>query len=125
MMAMTLISGVWREAQRGGGTIALKALLDRMVGRLIIASLRSGRENEVVIARVADTDEIEHLTPCVAMISREEVREGSWHIDRQPECRVLYVVLPRYFTPSDSVRLIAGLRMGSHDPRRLVFVLQD
>lgn len=109
----------------GGGSVSLKALLKQMPEKVVLVSERRGQNNVTVISRIADISEIENLTHCVVSVKYKDIRERTHEIIAHPSCKVVYVLLPGYQTPSDSISLVKKVKRESHDPRRLIFVLQD
>jgi hypothetical protein len=119
---------IWSLSAKGeisGGRLAFAAMLDALSQRLIISGRRLRAANEIVISRITDSYELEDLTPCVARIDWKDLKEKTYEIVVDSACQIVYVVLPMYWTISDSVRLAQKIRRESHDPRRYVFVLEQ
>jgi hypothetical protein len=113
------------SAAESGGRLSFNALLDQMSQNVIVAGRRRKSHNEIAISKIADADDLGDLTPCVAWVEWKDVREKTYQIVVDPECQLVYVVLPPYWTISDSIRLAAKIRRESHDPDRFVFVLEQ
>jgi hypothetical protein len=119
---------IWCLANNGeisGGRLAFAAMLESLSQRLIISGRRLRDANEIVISRVMDSYELEDLTPCVARIDWKDLKEKNYEIVVDSACQMVYIVLPRYWTISDSIRFTQKIRKESHDPRRYVFVLEQ
>jgi hypothetical protein len=119
---------IWILAQGGqqsGGRLAFGALLESLADRLVVVGQRKNGLNEVLISRISDADQLEDLTPCVAWVDWKEVRERRHQIVVDKACQLVYVILPPYWTPSDSCLLVDKMKRESHDPSRFIFVLQQ
>jgi hypothetical protein len=107
-----------------GGRLAFAAVLEAGSQRVIVSGRRVQNENEIAISRIADSNELEDLTPCVSRIDWKDLKAKTYEIVVDPSCQIVYVVLPLYWTISDSVRFAQKVRRESHDSRRYVFVLE-
>lgn len=107
-----------------GGAIALNALLQKMTERVIVTSSHKGGKNEISIAKIDNIDSIVDYTPCVVKISSEDIRDGTYQLIASSCCKVVYVVMPEYCSPSLSISMEKKLKQESHDQSRLIFVLR-
>jgi hypothetical protein len=108
-----------------GGRLAFSALLELLAERVVVVGRRNQGTNEVIISRIADAYQLEDLTPCVTWVDWRDVRKKQHQIVVDRACHLVYVILPPYWTPSDSVLLVEKVKRESHNPSRFVFVLEQ
>jgi hypothetical protein len=107
-----------------GGTLALKAMQKHMTERVILATRRDADVNKITIAKIDDVIEIEDYTPCVISVTSHEIREATYQIVAPNECKMVYVILPEYASPSLPIQMERTIKEQSHDPSRLIFVMR-
>ena len=106
-----------------GGTIAARHAVDCLKDRLLIVADRSGGQNHTLFTLVDDPCDIPDLTECFVDLNRTELKRGQATYQVHDFCRSKCVILPAYFTISDSAILKQTIPID--DGRPVVFVLSE
>jgi hypothetical protein len=108
-----------------GGRTAIRQMVHEFGNRLILATERVGKLNETTIAFPRSRQDVSNVTPCAVTIEREEAMNGYRRIEFVRTCRVFYVILPRYFSPSEGYELSKMLRNEMPKGTKLIWVVED
>lgn len=108
-----------------GGADAVRSLLENFAERLIVASRRSGSENETVISLVSSMADIANITPCYIELTYGGMLDRTLDIDVLKTCNVIYVTVPDFFTFSDVYEMAINLSKALNDERPITFVVTD
>jgi hypothetical protein len=106
-----------------GGAAAVRTYIQRHSGRSILAWHRVHHGNEFTIGPLPPAEALERLATC-AIDLRKKGRWEPIQRERLAGCRVVYVVLPKYCSPSD-VYMLREHVLPSEQGQIPVFLLSE
>jgi hypothetical protein len=116
----SLLDGSERNS---GGITAMRQLVEDFGTKLVIAARRVEDLNEITISLPRSQADVSNVTPCTVTIRDASRINHRTEIGILRTCKVVYVILPRYFSPSD-VAEVAMLRRSLPDLSTLVWVVE-
>lgn len=114
---------LYNNTNGSGGTIAAQHAVDCLKHRLLIVADRSNNQNHTLFTLVDDPIDVLDLTACSVDIDWNQLKRGALTYQVHDFCRSKCVILPRYFTISDSAILQKAIPID--DGRSVVFVLSE
>jgi hypothetical protein len=112
-----------------GGAAAIRYLLAHFSNQVIVGAKRIGGSNETMFAPAGGHKGVMLTTPCAVQLDRndwEVIKEGDLParlIDISlNQCRLLYIVLPDFLTPSDAYKLREKISVDAVKDKKIVFV---
>jgi hypothetical protein len=112
-----------------GGAAAIRHLLGRFSNQVIVGAKRIGLMNETMLAPAGGYRGVMLTTPCAVQLDRSDwelIKEGALParlVDPSlNQCRLLYILLPNFLTPSDAYKLREKISVNVVKDKKIVFV---
>lgn len=109
-----------------GGAKAIRNLLDSFGERLVVTSERVRARNRTLFALITSPAQVSRITPCtVDLRPAMALHSAKIAMDMVESCKRVYVVLPKYLSPSDINDVAVCLQPLRERRRALVFIAQE
>ncbi len=113
-----------RVGSNSGGVESIKYLFTKFSQKIVFSHERIDNLNIVTIAFIDSSTEIFDITPCSIAMSRKDINDGSFSINVRETCTEVFIVLPRYFSPSDAGLFRINSPFLLKEKRQLIFVTE-
>ncbi|NNT71568.1 hypothetical protein HKT18_04985 [Flavobacterium sp. IMCC34852] len=109
--------------KKSGGTISITQLLKNFGSNLILISEREGNNNILTISKLSNPEDVLEITPCSHQMDYSDFRKGSIEFEISETCKELFIVFPKYISPSD-IGLLGNKLIGLEEKgKKLIFVM--
>lgn len=114
------INSLLNEENGHGGKLTFEYLNKNYGKNLVVTSIRENDLNKTTISLIKRPKEIFNLTSCAIEITRQEFKYGVNAYKIDDACNELFIVLPKYLTPSDLPRTCGNAL--DKEERSVIFV---
>ncbi|GAB3834594.1 hypothetical protein GCM10028895_55210 [Pontibacter rugosus] len=111
--------------RKNGGTLSLKALLNKFSSKIFLSSQRIESTNRLKISIPSNREAVLNGTDCRVEIGFSELHTGNLEYELLPTCKEVFVVLPEFFVLSDIAFLSRKHPILTEEKRHIVFVIAN
>jgi hypothetical protein len=99
-------------------------------GRLVLGSKRLSDVNQVMIALATSVEDVLLAKPCCTIVEDKDIKSIKRGVlpahmftrEQRESCHILYVVVPRFASPSDAIYIVETFSAAAMAGKQLVFV---
>lgn len=112
-----------------GGAASVKNLVASFRDKLILGSKRFENQNYTTISLANSIDDLSLVAPCSIRVTKDQMQKiydgelpAAWFSSETNNCRIIYILLPRFLPYSDAMRIAEILMPEMIKDKQIVFV---